>query len=322
MVKGLGPAYYNLSTLLDAGVPLLRSLRTVGAGLKGPLQQAFEQLTQAISKGTPLAEAMGMRPGVFVRLDIMIIHAAETSGNLGEALGLLAKWYEFSQRVRRRILAGLALPIVLIHLTALIAPFPAFVVGGWYIGPYIFSVLGILSLFYVPAAIIVAIMRFTPPSGPARKTLDQVSLRIPVLGKALYKLALSRYSWVFHMLSKAGVPIIEGTEIAVSCTGNAVVADLFRPASASVRAGNLFSEGLSTKLPPEFLEPWRIGEETGSLDEVAKRLAEANAEAAEFWFGEFARWLPRVVYFLVCLLMVYYILKLAAIAMTGVSGLR
>ncbi len=76
------------------------------------------------------------------------------------------------------------------------------------------------------------------------------------------------------------------------------------------------------KLPPEFLEPWRIGEETGSLDEVAKRLAEANAEAAEFWFGEFARWLPRVVYFLVCLLMIYYILKLAGIAMTGVSGLR
>lgn len=57
----------------------------------------------------------------------------------------------------------------------------------------------------------------------------------------------------------------------------------------------------------DFLEIWRVGEEAGKLDDVTKRLADDNAEAAEFWFNEFARWLPRVIYALVALLMIYYI---------------
>jgi type II secretory pathway component PulF len=74
------------------------------------------------------------------------------------------------------------------------------------------------------------------------------------------------------------------------------VADLFRACTASVKAGNPFSEGLSSRLPPEFIEPWKIGEETGELDQIAKRLADTNAEAAEFWFNQFAFWFPRIVY--------------------------
>jgi len=294
--------------MLDAGVPVVRSLNTVTSGLKGPLRRTFEQLTETVSKGNPISEAMALSPKVFVPLDIMIVQAAETSGNLAESLGLLSKWHEFSRRIKKKILSGLALPILLIHLTAIIAPVPSLALGGWQIGPFITSALIILSLFYIPAAIIFIIMRFTPQAGSLRRGLDRVSLRIPLfLGRALYKLALSRYCWVFHMLCKAGVNINDCAEMAVAGSGNAAVAELFRPVGAAARAGNPLSEGLSSKLPREFIELWQIGEETGNLDDVTKRLADNNAEAAEFWFREFARWLPRLVYGLVCLVMIYYI---------------
>ena len=211
----------------------------------------------------------------------------------------------------------MALPILLIHAMAFIVPVPGFVLGGWQIEPYLISVVKILSLFYIPAAIIFVILRMTPKTGPLRRLLDHLTLKIPLLGRAVYKLALSRYCWVFHMLIKAGVPITDCAEKATAATGNAVVTDLVKPAAASTKAGRPVSDGLSTELPLDFLDIWRVGEETGNLDDVTKRLADNNAEAAEFWLNEFARWLPRLVYCLVCLLMIYYVFKGFAMVMTA-----
>jgi len=311
LAKGLATAYYNLSTLLEAGVPLLRSLRTVEAGLRGPLQRAFGRLIEGVSNGNPLSDALDMNPKLFARLDVMIIRAAEASGNLAESFGLLAKWHEFSRRIRNLTLSGLALPILMAHLAAVLYPVPGLVQSDWDFTAYRHTVLlVVLVLCYIPAALIICIMCFTPQTGIIRRIFDHISLRIPFfLGRALYKLALSRYCWIFHMTSKAGMPITECSEMAANGAGNMAVADLFRASTASVKAGNPFSDGLSSKLPPEFIEPWKIGEETGELDQIAKRLADTNAEAAEFWFNEFARWFPRFYYGVIAAVMIVMVFK-------------
>lgn len=307
MANNLALAYHNLSIMLDAGVPLLRSLNTISSGLNPHLRAAFLKLAESASKGDTLAETMTKSPNIFNPLDVLLIQAAETSGSLPESFKLLSQWHEFSGRVGKKLLSGMTLPVLLIHATAFIAPFPGFFLGNWQIKPYLFSAVRILLLFYIPAAIIFVILRMTPKTGLFRRLLDRLTLKIPLLGRAVYKLALSRYCWVFHMLIKAGVPITDCAEMAASAAGNAVVTDLVKPAAASAKAGNPVSEGFPSKLPMDFLEIWRVGEETGKLDDVTKRLADDNAEAAEFWFTEFARWLPRVIYFLVTLLMIYYI---------------
>ena len=81
-----------------------------------------------------------------------------------------------------------------------------------------------------------------------------------------------------------------------------------RRGAASATAGSPISEGFSKKLPAEFLELWRAGEETGRIDETAKRLADNYAAGAEFWFSQWAIWLPRVVYFIVCGIIAFAIL--------------
>ncbi|MBN2270167.1 MAG: type II secretion system F family protein [Sedimentisphaerales bacterium] len=311
MAKGLATVYDNLSTLLAAGVPLIRSLRTVSAGLKGRLRQVFAKATSTVEKGMPLSEAMSLHPKVFARLDIMIIHAAEESGNLAEALDMLGHWYEFSRRIRNLTLASLALPILMAHLAAVIYPVPALVWSDWDFAAYRrTALLIVLVLCYIPAALIICIIRFTPQTGAMRRIVDRISLRMPLfLGRALRKLALSRYCWIFHMTSQAGMPITECSEMAANGAGNMVVADLFMACTASVKAGNSFSDGLSPKLPPEFVEPWRIGEETGRLDEISKRLAQKNGEDAEFWFKQFAVWFPRAYYGVIAAVMIVMVFK-------------
>ncbi len=308
MSNSLALAYHNLSIMLDAGVPLLRSLNTLSSGLKPRMRAAFLRLADSVSKGNTLAETMTKSPNIFNPLDVMLIQAAETSGSLPESFKLLSEWHEFSGRIAKKMLSGMTLPVLLIHATAFIAPFPGFVLGDWQIGPYLTSAVTILLLFYIPAAIIFIILRMTPKTGLFRRLLDRLTLRIPLLGRAVYKLALSRYCWVFHMLTKAGVPITDCAERAASAAANAVVTDLVKPAAASAKAGKPVSDGFGSKLPMDFLDIWRVGEEAGKLDAVTKRLADDNAEAAEFWFNEFARWLPRLIYCLVSLMMIYYIL--------------
>jgi type IV pilus assembly protein PilC len=240
----------------------------------------------------------------------MLVNAGETSGSLAELVGLLGKWHEMSRRMLGKMLSGLMLPVLILTIAAFVVPVPNFVLGGQTLGKYLSSVAGILLLFWIPAVIIFLIVCATPKTGSLRRALDHLVLRIPLLGRAMYKLALGRFLWVFHAMCKAGVPLADCIGMAISASGNAVVGDLFRPAAERVKAGEPMGQALPKKLPVEVVEMWKVGEETGNLDEVTRRLAEQSVEAAEFWLAEFARWFPRFVYFLVCLLMIYFIFLL------------
>ena len=311
MSGNLAIAYHNLSNMLDAGVPVQRSLNTVIPGLKPRMRKAFLTLAEGVAQGNPLAETMILHPEVFGPVDIMLVEVGEKSGNLPDLIALLSKWHEMSARMLKRMISGLLLPILVLTIAAFVFPLPAFVLGGLTLTSYLLKVVGILMLFWVPAGIIVLIVRTTPRTGPARRLLDNVVLRIPVLGSAVHKLSIGRFCWAFHMLCKAGVPYSESVDMAISVTGNLVIADLFRPAAASVKAGELMSDGFSKKLPFELVEMWKTGEETGRLDDVSKRLADNYSEQAESWFAEFARWFPRFVYLLICIVLIFMIFNLA-----------
>ena len=311
MSSGLAIAYNNLSNMLDAGVPVQRSLNTLIPGLEPRLSKAFLALADGVAQGNPLSETMILFPKVFYPVDIMLVEVGEKSGNLPDLIALLSKWHEMSDRMQKRLISGLLLPVLVLTIAAFVFPLPSFVLGELSLTSYLFKVVGILMLFWIPAGIIFFIVRTTPRTGPARRVLDKVVLHIPVLGSAVHRLAIGRFCWAFHMLCKAGVPYSESVEMAISVTGNLVIADLFRPAAESVKAGELMSEGLSTKLPLDLVEMWKTGEETGRLDDVSKRLADNYSEQAEFWFAEFTRWLPRFVYLLICIMMIIMILKLA-----------
>ena len=299
--------YHNLSTLLAAGVPVTRALKAVHKC--GRIGKVFGDIEQDVSKATSLAEAVQSRKRRFDPLDIALIRVGEDTGQLAEVFLMLGQWYSFRQRLNRIIRDGLVLPIFIIHFAALIAPVPALALGGWNVEHYIRDVLTILSGFYLPAMVVLAVLYLTPRRGPLRAALDAITLVIPVLGSAVRDMALSRYCTIFGITLKAGLPILRAADLALDAAQNAVIRRALRGGTEAVKLGNEMSSGFSRAyLPSEFIAVWEVGEETGDLDESAARLGRIYGENAQRGFEAVAVWIPRLVYFAVCAMMVYAIL--------------
>ncbi|KPK77897.1 MAG: hypothetical protein AMJ79_01735 [Phycisphaerae bacterium SM23_30] len=308
--------YHNLSVLLDSGVPILRALETAGRGVRGRWHRAFRGMVGYVSGGRSMSEAMAAYPRVFKPLDVRVVETGELSGNLPRALELLSEWYGLTQRMMGRIRSGLILPAVIIHIAAFLLPLIYQLQAGGFLGDfdsraYLFSVVRILLIyFWGPILVIGGIIRLTPAQGILRKILDMVVLAIPGLGGGMRYIAMSRYCRAFHMFVKAGVDGVESARRACEVTGNAVVAGWFRGVAESVKAGNSFSEGLSQRLPLMFREQWVVGEETGRLDEVTRRLADSTQEMGERRLREFSIWFPRILYFAMVLVLAALVLSL------------
>jgi len=312
--------YQNLSVMVQAGVPLLRSLRSVASAGRGQMQTVLLALAEEVASGHTLAEAMAGVGRVFEPLEIAAVEAGELSGNLAESLKQLSDWHDLLRRLKQIVVTGLLLPVLLLHVTAVVAPLIGFLLGSLSTAEYLIQVAETLALLYVPLALVLVVRQLKTLSTPLRTLLDAALLRVPWLGGAIRDLSLSRFCRAFHMLYTAGVPLVQATQRAAEASGNAVMNKRLGSTVESVRRGNLMSQGFSRRLPRDFLERWRIGEESGALDDTVRRLAETLAEQAQAKLVEFFKWLPRLVYVAVCLVMIMKIMQGAAQVMSHQAG--
>ncbi len=303
--------YNNLSIMLEAGVPVRRSLQTGVSTARGELGRAWRKVGEAVQEGEALAEAMRKHPKVFGEMDVLTIEAGEVSGGLPDALKRLSQWYELCDRMKKTVVSGMVLPVLVLIAAAFVIPFPRWFMGnisGW---GYLLEAAKPLAVLFVPIGVIWAIVRYTPKAGVLRKLVDGAALKIPLVGRAVKQLALSRYLRAFHTLFKAGVPVIRCAETSAEITGNAVVREWVRPGAESARAGHPVSGGFGREFPKDFLDAWLVGEESGKLEEVSERLARIAAEKAEWMIGQIAKWLPKIIYAIICVWMIYNIFKMA-----------
>jgi type II secretory pathway component PulF len=307
----LNQVYHNLSTLLDAGVPLLRTLETAGSGF-GKMGGVLKEMRSSVRQGKDLAEAMAEHPKMFDGFDVAVVRVGETAGALPESFKMLGEWYDFKKRMRGIIISGSVYPLLLLHLGALVAPIPRLLLGSIVTWEYFQAVAGILALVYVPLTALFLFLKFRPRRGRVGLAFDEFTLGIPVLGKAVKQLGISRFTRAFHIMCRAGIPYLQGIEMAMENTPNMAVAQMFAQAAEQGRRGEGLYTGLSQRLPEYYRNLWEIGEESGELDEVTGRLARTTGESAETWFAELAKWLPRIMYFIIMGIMVYLILSTAS----------
>jgi MSHA biogenesis protein MshG len=315
--------YSNLSTLLAAGVPVLRSLQTASSAMPRGITKILADLHARITRGETLAEAVAAWPRTFPVFDRTLIRVGEESGRLPEVLAELADWLTLVRRLRGRFLSAMVLPFIVLHFGALVAPVPSLALSGMTVPEYIHTVLTTLSIFYTPALAILLIVRLTPPSGPIRQALDFLVLRIPILGQAVFHYSLARFCKSFAILYSAGVPIVRSIDQSLDTVPNSRVRQRLAGSRQAVQAGQSPSEGFSRRLPAEFLALWNVGEQTGDLDRSSAKLAQIETERAETWFTALAQWLPRFIYAIICLYMAYQILKNASMIFGSIgSGLE
>jgi type II secretory pathway component PulF len=297
--------YHTLSVMLNAGVPITRALRSVPKG--GRYGRLFAQIEQDVAQGSGLSDAVRNCRTKFQKLDRVLIQVGEETGQLPEMLEELSQWYSFRQRLNRTIRSGMVYPLLMIHALAFIGPVVPFALNEFDTGIYFRGLLGILALFYIPAAVILAMKCLTPRQGPFRWMLDSITLFLPLLGKAVRELELSRYTKIFAITCRAGIPIVRCAEMATEVVSNQVMVRRLKGAQERAALGQEMSTGFSNALPAEFISIWQVGEESGELDNTAYRLAKMHAENAEMRFSILAQWTPRIVYAIVAGVMIYYI---------------
>jgi type II secretory pathway component PulF len=306
----LARAYFDLATLLDAGVPILRSLDVLIEGRKGHLKRVLSQIREAISQGTSLAEALDKHGrSIFPELDRMLLDTADTAGSLPTACSMLSGWHEFMHKINRRIQLGLIYPFLVLHIGAFVAGLVSFMTTHATVTQSLLSAARILMIVYVPTILVLLLMRMRERVPLLCAPMDFILLKIPLLGSAVRQLSICRYAKAFAMLYSAGVPMTEVTERAVRATGNVIVAGLFAGARDSVRKGSTAWEGYSRRLPPEYLHLFQIGEETGDLDKTVSKIAEISGDRADLLFTQFAFWMPWFVYACIAAIMIVIIFR-------------
>ncbi len=303
--------YHDLAVLLDGGLPILKSLKTISERLKGRQKIIFSGISKSVSQGNTFTDSMTEYPKDFAKLDVMLVKSAEFSGELPRCFKMLSEWYEFKDRVKKNFISGCILPFMIFHIMVFIVPMPSLVLGKISTSEYLMKIAIALGFLYLLIGIPLTLYYSTPNTGIFRRLLDSLILRIPILGQAVRQVSISRYCRGFNMLYKAGVPIADCVSEAPELTGNLVISDLFKGGAASTKNGKMAYEGFSRKLPLEYLNIWQTGEQIGELDKMADKIAEIARDRAELLFTEFAKWLPRLLYALICLVMIIQILRMA-----------
>lgn len=315
--------YNNLSNLLNAGVPIQRAIQTAGRTTRGRCRRAAQYIEQGVREGKGIADCMTERKSIFPPLDIELVRVGEETGQLEEMLAELGRWHEFRQKNRNTVKTGLLLPVLILHAASglvAIVDHPQFYVGGSELIGWFISMMRVLAIFYIPAAVICAIVFLTPKRGPLRRILDVFVMGIPLLGSAVRHLSLSRYCRTFSLSYGAGIPILRAAEQATNACGNWVMYNRLKGGVEKAKQGDNMSIGFSRALDAEFREVWIVGEESGDLDISAERLGKLYADRAEFRFKMIAEWLPRIVYFMVSAYIIYKIFSFYTRIYGGILG--
>ncbi len=285
----------KLSALVDAGVPIMRSLDLMHRQQKSALfRRALAAMTAEVNQGSSLGSAMRRWPKVFDNLSIAMVEAGEAGGVLDETLKRLAKLLEENARLQNQLKAAMGYPItvlviaILVFLGMTIFLIPTFAEIFDQLGAElpVFTQMMInlskllrstFSIFLV-GGIILAIYAFTrynaTPVG--RRQVDGTLLKLPLFGDLLQKTASAQFCRTMSSLSKAGVPIMMSLEILHDTTNNAVVGDAIKNSRNDISEGVPLSTALALKrvFPEMMVSMLAIGEETGEMDTMLSKVAD------------------------------------------------
>lgn len=299
----------QLSTLQDAGLPLLRSLQILESQQKpGLMKNILLGVCEEVEGGSSLSEAMGKYPKAFDHLYVKMVNAGEIGGVLDVILQRLSEFMEKSQRLKRKIKGAMVYPIVvmvvaiaiLTGIMLLIIPkfeeiftdfeieLPALTQGlittsrwvagsnpGQEIPGWVFMVFGIPAIW-----ISLKIIRKTPPG---RAVSDYLILWTPVLGKLVKKTVIARFTRTMGTLISAGVPILEAVTITSQTSGNYVFEKALMNVHDSIREGESFAVPLreSKTCDPIVVNMIDVGEETGEMDAMLLKIADNYDEEVD-----------------------------------------
>jgi type IV pilus assembly protein PilC len=285
----------QLSTLINAGLPLIQSLRNVSAQTQSkPLKVVIDQVISDVEGGAALSAALSRHPEAFNRVFISMVAAGESSGTLDKSLERLANQQEKDAEILSKVRGAMIYPAVVI--TVMIAV----------VGFMIVKVLPQVEVMYrdLPGAslplvtrMLLAVSHFATRfwwviglvliagaffgsrwarTGPGREFVDRAKLRMWPIGQLFQKMYMARFARTGATLVGSGVPLLQMLDITGDAINNVHVEDALKRAAEKVKGGKALSDSLQTEetflqLVPNML---RIGEQSGAIEAMMEKIAD------------------------------------------------
>ena len=284
----------ELADLLEAGIPLERSLTILAdATDKEEVRQLVISIRDAIHGGKSLSDALGKHPDAFDKLYVSMIKVGELGGVLPGVLKRLGDFIERSRQIRKFIISSSIYPSIL-ALVGLISVFilVTFVVPKF--GqifddlnqpmPFMTRLILNISLFiqdwwwliFAGLLLVVLVFRFQIKKPEGRAWWDEIKLKMPVAGKFIKKVELSRFARTLGTLIESGVPILKGISLASDVVGNTLIRRAVKDLYRGVRQGKSLSVLMRKAeiFPSLMIHLVSVGEETGALSRMLIKIAD------------------------------------------------
>lgn len=291
----------QFSTLQDAGLPVLRSLKILEGQTKpGALKNALIDVVDDIESGSTLSEAFNKHPKCFDRLYVNMVKAGEAGGALEVILQRLADFKEKSQSLKRKITGAMVYPIVVISVAIGILTFIMIVIIPkfqkifkefdmqlpWMTETLLNVSEWFVQYWYVIPLIPMAIwllMKLIRLHKTGAYVLDKLKLMVPVAGQIAEKTIVARTMRTLGTLISSGVPILEALSIVRETANNAVFERAFQKVYDSIREGDTIADPLrKARLVDDMVVNMiDVGEETGDLDRMLNKIADVYDEEVD-----------------------------------------
>jgi type IV pilus assembly protein PilC len=294
----------QLSTMVSAGVPIVRCLRTLADQSESEgLRKVLEQVSKEVQGGIPLGEAMQKHPKAFDDVYVNMVKAGEAGGILDDILKRLALQQEKNDSIRKKVKSAMTYPVILMIITV-----------GAFFGLMLFVIPQIGQILYDlggPDAELPAITRamlslseaiqkywymfigggigvaylfrryIKTPKG--RSQFHHLLLKIPSIGTIITKLAVARFARTFASLIGAGVSVLEALHVTSGAVGNAAFQEDITVAAKAVKNGDPLSAALtkSPNFPAIVPQMMAVGEETGQTDQILLKVADFYEEEVD-----------------------------------------
>ncbi|HET6572803.1 MAG TPA: type II secretion system F family protein [Fimbriiglobus sp.] len=291
----------QFSTLQDAGLPVLRSLRILERQMKpSVLKNSLIDVVEDVESGMTLSEAMAKHPKCFDRLYVNMVRAGEAGGALEIILQRLAEFKEKAQSLKKKIIGAMVYPAVVIMVAVGILTFimvmiiPKFKkifdefglqlptatktliqISDWMSQYWYF-----IPLFPLGIYLLLKLIRLTRAGNYA---LDRITLWIPVVGTLVEKTVVARTTRTLGTLIASGVPILEALSIVKETSNNAVFERMYQRVLESIREGDTIADPLreSRLVDDMVVNMVEVGEETGDLDTMLYKVADFYDEEVD-----------------------------------------
>ncbi len=295
----------QLSVLIDADLPLIQGLGMLAQQAKNKyFKHVITQVRRDVEAGATLNQAKKKFPKVFDDLYCNLVASGEQSGSLDVMLRRLAEYQERIVKLRAQVKQAMTYPIAIFIFSVIVTIFMLWKVVPIFSG--IFNELGadmpLLSkimlaasnfiqsyIFYMFIGFIglVFLYRYFKKTPPGRKAVDTAALKMPLFGKLIEKVALSRVTRTLSTLLSGGVPMMESLKITSSTAGNVLLESRIMASRAQVAEGTNLTDAFrdAAQFPLMLTQMVGVGEATGTLDAMLSKLADFYDDEVEATVG-------------------------------------